>query len=160
MIYIGFGANIPSHIGSPPDTLLWAFRRLSDVLQPQKMSPLYKTAPMYKTDQNWFYNAVASFKGDMSAHEVLDYLNALEEEAGRIRSIANGPRPLDLDILDYNGQVIEDARLTLPHSGLSERGFVLYPLRDIAPDWIHPESRDHIDDLIMALGGDVGIEKL
>ena len=74
----------------------------------------------------------------MTAHELLEYLQIIEANFGRVRTVKNAARKLDLDILAYGLFVIEDERLSVPHPRLSERAFVLLPWCDIAPDWRHP----------------------
>jgi len=70
---------------------------------------------------------------------------------GRIRTVRNGPRVIDLDLLSYDDQILEMGGLILPHPRMTERAFVLKPLAEIAPDWYHPLSRQHIKQLIEEL---------
>lgn len=159
-VFIGLGANIPSPFGSPEETLIEAARLLSERFEDVMLSPVYKSAPMYLEDQDWFYNAVLSLKTDLSPHALLEELIKLEKQFGRVRDIPNGPRTLDLDILDYDGQVISDETLTLPHPRIHERGFVLYPLAYIAPGWVYPISSESIQTLIQALPADQSLQKI
>ncbi len=95
---------------------------------------------MYNTDQPEFLNAVFQGETDLASYDLLNYIHALEDKAGRDRAKAGwkGPRPLDIDILLYGGMVQDDPVLTLPHPGIRERGFVLIPLAELAPDLADP----------------------
>ena len=86
----------------------------------------------------WFVNAVVSLATELSAKDLLTVLQTTERHFGRIRGEPNGPRILDLDILDYQGEVMNATSLVLPHPRLHERRFVLMPIAEIAPDWRHP----------------------
>ncbi len=101
-------------------------------------SGLYRTQPVGYTEQAWFVNAAALVETTLSPKEILDALLNIEQSMGRIRQEKWGPRIIDLDVLFYNRQVIEEADLVLPHPYLDRRRFVLVPLMDVAPDWIHP----------------------
>ncbi|MCB2226536.1 MAG: 2-amino-4-hydroxy-6-hydroxymethyldihydropteridine diphosphokinase [Desulfarculaceae bacterium] len=105
------------------------------------VSSLYLTAPVGKTDQASFFNAVArgSFRGE--ALELLAGLQAVEQERGRVRRERWGPRTLDLDILLFGGQIISLPELSVPHPRLAERGFVLIPLAELAPELVIPGLR-------------------
>ena len=95
---------------------------------------------MYNTDQPEFLNAVFSGECNIGPYELLEYIHTLEDESGRDRAKEGwkGPRPLDIDILLYGDTVSGDPVLTLPHPGMKERGFVLIPLAEIAPDLAEP----------------------
>ena len=95
---------------------------------------------MYNTDQPEFLNAVFSGVTDLAPYDFLAYIHTLEDKAGRNREKAGwkGPRPLDIDILLFGSTVSDDPVLTLPHPGIKERGFVLIPLAEIAPDLTEP----------------------
>jgi len=94
-----------------------------------------------------YLNGVLSVSFDGSAHELLDRLQNLESEAGRVLGKRNAPRPLDLDIIDFKGERVSSDTLTLPHPRMNSRAFVLLPLAEVAPDWRHPLT----DQSIMAL---------
>ena len=87
----------------------------------------------------------------MTALDLLDWLQALERNLGRQQGIRYGPRLIDLDILIYADQKIDSARLILPHPRLHERAFVLRPLADLAPDWVHPISKRTVNKMLMIL---------
>jgi 2-amino-4-hydroxy-6-hydroxymethyldihydropteridine diphosphokinase len=135
-VYLSIGSNL----GDREKNLAFAYNKLKYVLKNIKSSSLFKTEPMYNTEQPEFLNAVFSGECDMGSYELLEYIHTLEDEAGRDRAKAGwkGPRPLDIDILLYGGTVSDDPVLTLPHPGIKERGFVLIPLAEIAPGLADP----------------------
>jgi 2-amino-4-hydroxy-6-hydroxymethyldihydropteridine diphosphokinase len=96
-------------------------------------SALYRTAPVGYADQPPFVNACALLETELSARELLEGLLAIENRHGRVRTIRNGPRTLDLDIVLYGDAAIAEARLTVPHARAHERAFVLAPLLDVWP---------------------------
>lgn len=100
------------------------------------VSRLYRTPPWGVTDQPWFFNACAAVETSLSPRELLELCLATERELKRERRERWGPRTIDLDVLDYAGQVYEDEALTLPHPRIGARAFVLVPLADIAPETI------------------------
>ena len=97
---------------------------------------------MYNTEQPKFLNAVFYGEWDKDPYELLDYIHTLEDKAGRNRAKAGwkGPRPLDIDILLFGSTISDDPLLTLPHPGIKERGFVLIPLAELAPNLTDPAT--------------------
>ena len=135
-VYLSIGSNL----GDLEKNLAFAYNNLKSVLKNIKSSSLFKTEPMYNTDQHEFLNAVFYGETNLVSYELLDYIHTLEDKAGRDRAKAGwkGPRPLDIDILLYGNTVSDDPVLTIPHPGIKERGFVLIPLTEIAPDLADP----------------------
>ncbi|WP_140919974.1 2-amino-4-hydroxy-6-hydroxymethyldihydropteridine diphosphokinase [Limnobaculum xujianqingii] len=104
-------------------------------------SPLYRTKPLGPQDQPDYLNAVVELETQLSAEHLLDATQAIELNQGRERKEHRwGPRTLDLDILLFGNQTINTPRLTVPHYDMHNRGFMLYPLADIAPDLIFPDG--------------------
>jgi 2-amino-4-hydroxy-6-hydroxymethyldihydropteridine diphosphokinase len=97
-------------------------------------SRLYRTRPFGPVAQDDFINAVAGLLTQLTPHELLAHLREVEAAHGRLRSVRWGPRTLDLDLLVHGTSRSDDAVLTLPHPGIAERAFVLYPLADLAPE--------------------------
>jgi 2-amino-4-hydroxy-6-hydroxymethyldihydropteridine diphosphokinase len=102
-------------------------------------------------DQPWFVNAVASVRTNFSAEELLDVLLQVENEMGRVRNQRWGPRLVDLDILLYNNKIINTFRLLVPHPEMGNRGFVLLPLVEIAPQAYHPVLKKTASQLLAEL---------
>lgn len=100
------------------------------------MSDFYESEPAYVEDQDSFVNAVALVRTGLPPQELLKYLNTIEDSLGRVRTVKNGPRTCDLDILDYQGYVSDLEVLSLPHPLLTERDFVVRPLLDILPNHV------------------------
>jgi 2-amino-4-hydroxy-6-hydroxymethyldihydropteridine diphosphokinase len=105
-------------------------------------------------------NAVASLTTGLAAQDLLAVLQVVEGQFGRVRGEQNAARVLDLDLLDYQGQVTETASLVLPHPRLHQRRFVLVPLAEVAPDWRHPLSGLTVEQLLSRLAAKQPIERL
>jgi 2-amino-4-hydroxy-6-hydroxymethyldihydropteridine diphosphokinase len=162
--FVGLGANI-SHprFGPPRQTLEAALRELDRrKAQLHRLSPWYRSAPVPLSDQPWYVNAVAEVVTTLSADALLAEMHAVEEVFGRIRSVPNAARIIDLDLLDFNGEIAAGGPglATLPHPRLAQRAFVLRPLADLAPDWRHPVTGAAIGDLLAALPADQIVERL
>jgi len=114
------------------------------------LSPLYETQAWPDPADPSFVNAVARVETKLAPAALLEALQNVETLFGRTRGVRNAPRSLDLDIIDLDGRV-ESGPPQLPHPRLASRGFVLIPLRDVAPHWRHPVSGLTIDALIAAL---------
>jgi 2-amino-4-hydroxy-6-hydroxymethyldihydropteridine diphosphokinase len=133
-VLLGLGANL----GDPLAQLEAAVERLGGSVSGLRCSSVYRTEPVGLRDQPDFYNLVCAGFTELDAEALLRV--ALEAEAGqgRVRGIRNGPRTIDIDLLDHGGQVRESESLVLPHPRLHERAFVLVPLAELAPEWRHP----------------------
>ena len=158
MILIGIGSNLSSEFGDPRETCEAALCAMNETgIAVRMVSRWYRTQPQPVSDQPWFVNGVASVTTSLAAGSLLGRLHAIEEAFGRVRSVANAARPLDLDLLAY-GDEIHDGALTVPHPRLQERAFVLFPLADLAPGWLHPILGKTAVELRMGLSADQGIE--
>jgi len=127
--FVGLGSNL----GERMLHLAAAMRSLADLGTLVKGSPVYETAPVGGPEQDAFLNAAVVLRTDLSPRALLDGLLEIERNAGRVRDERWGPRTLDLDILTYDDDVIDEPGLTIPHSQIRNRRFVLTPLADIAP---------------------------
>lgn len=154
-IYLALGANLPHPLhGSPVATLQVALNALKQCnILPVRISPWYRSAPVPASDQPWYVNGVAEVETNLSADTLLIQLHAVEAELGRVRGTLNAARQIDLDLIDYGGEIAPGGpgRAILPHPRLAERAFVLKPLADLAPDWRHPVTGAAIGDLLAAL---------
>jgi 2-amino-4-hydroxy-6-hydroxymethyldihydropteridine diphosphokinase len=131
--YVGLGSNLDD----PPRQLERAFAALAQLPQTRLVlrSPWYRTAPFGPVIQPHFLNAVAGLLTRLAPEALLQQLRAIEQAQGREAVRERwGPRPIDLDLLVHGRERRSDVALTLPHPGIPERNFVLYPLRDLAPD--------------------------
>jgi len=129
---IGLGGNL----GDAPGTLTIALQALAALsgISIEAASALYRSAAIGPAGQPDYANAVITLETHLSPWQLLDTLQALEQNAGRVRDVRWGARTLDLDLLLYGDQCINDARLTVPHPEMPRRAFVLQPLHDIWPD--------------------------
>lgn len=138
-IFIALGSNLDQPDRQVEDGLR-ALCALSEV-QVVNCSGLYSTEPMGPADQPDFVNAVCQVTSVLQPIELLDALQAIEKASGRHANGKRwGPRTLDLDLLLYGERLISSERLTVPHPGLLERSFVLFPLLEIAPNCCVPEK--------------------
>ena len=163
-VFIGVGGNLPHPLHGPPrQTLQAALQALErHGVRLLRVSPWYRTAPVPASDQPWFVNAVAEVSTALDATRLLAALHAVERDFGRVRSVANAPRIVDLDLLDFQGEISPggEGAPVLPHPRLHQRAFVLRPLADLAPGWRHPVNGRSIDTLLADLPADQRIERL
>ncbi len=115
------------------------------------VSPIYETAPWGALDQPDFYNICVAGSTNLSPLALLHFVKNIEVELGRVPSYHWGPRLIDIDILFYEGVVLRSEQLNIPHVGVVDRAFVLLPLADIAPDWMHPQLRKSVLELATAV---------
>lgn len=163
-ILIGLGANLPSAAGPPRDTLEAALRHLAAVgVSTLRRSRWFVSPPVPPSDQPWFVNGVAAVATALDPAGLLTTLHRVEAAFGRVRSVPNAARTLDLDLLAF-GDRVEDpppgSGPILPHPRLAERPFVLLPLADVAPAWYHPATGRPLSELIRALGDAEGTRPL
>ena len=154
MIIVALGANIPAPDGAPPlVTLRRALGALAALpgLELVGTSRAWSSAPVPPSAQPRYLNAVASLVGTADPVWLLGALQGIEAAAGRRRSVANAPRPLDLDIIDLDGLVRSFPDPVLPHPRAHQRGFVLRPLAELVPDWTHPATGAALASLTAAL---------
>jgi len=134
--YIGLGSNLEN----PMKQLECAYRALDNIPQTHliSQSSYYGSSPMGPQDQPDFINSVALVETAQGPQTLLHELQRIEHQQGRVREQRWGPRTLDLDLLLFDQQQIENTELTVPHSGMAERNFVLLPLYEIAPELTIP----------------------
>ncbi len=170
--YIALGGNVTSPLGSPETTLRAALTRLNtDSVQVAEISRFFRTPAFPAGSGPDFINAVAELRTDLTAPALLAHLHSVEAEMGRDRSTRWAARTIDLDLIAYGAEIYPDkatfdawrllpladqqARapdgLVLPHPRLQDRTFVLGPLCDVAPDWVHPVLGTTAAELFAAL---------
>lgn len=125
-----------------------------------KTSDIWLTSPVPVSDQPYYRNAVVGVETDLAPLDLMKVLKTLEKDLGRDEDIRNAPRVVDLDLIDYHGRVITMGHLTLPHPQMHRRGFVLKPLREVAPDWMHPFMRKSVSQLLSELLTDDSAEPM
>ncbi len=152
MIYVALGANLPGPFGAPEEALEAAKDAMNAAgLAVIRASDIWLTAPVPVSDQPWYRNAVVEIGTSHSPFRVLDILQRIEQDFGRVRTVRNAPRVIDLDLIAYATQVISKPELILPHPRMHQRAFVLRPMRQLTQDWVHPLLELGIDELIASL---------
>ncbi|AGZ25895.1 MULTISPECIES: 2-amino-4-hydroxy-6-hydroxymethyldihydropteridine diphosphokinase [Staphylococcus] len=146
--YLGLGSNI----GDRAHQLQQAIRIIDQYqyIDVTSISPIYETEPVGYTDQPQFLNLCIEIETTLDPQELLKRCLETEEALHRVRKIRWGPRTLDVDILLYGNEIIEEDNLIIPHPRMAERAFVLIPLNDIASKHIEPRSQKLIENLVIA----------
>jgi len=144
--YIAIGSNMDA----PAENCIEAANSLNDhpAISISSRSSLYETEPFGKSDQDWFVNSVVEVTTRLSPEHLIEACLAIENEMGRSRDEKWGPRIIDLDILFYDDFVFKEKNLEIPHPGITERSFVLEPMNEIAPDFVHPKLKKNIETLL------------
>lgn len=143
-VWIGLGTNQ----GDRENNLFQARNLLDPEVKVLEMSPIYQTEPWGFKDQPDFLNQVIKAETALTPFDLLRKLKQIERDLGREETFRNGPRLIDLDILFYNQMIIDLEDLKIPHPRIPERGFVLVPLADLAPDLIFPKSGKSITEML------------
>lgn len=166
MILIGLGANLAFEDRSPVQNMERVLERLdaSASVSIEQISPWYHTAPVGEMDQPDYFNGVAALTTSLDPLGLMGLLLETERRFGRIRGERWGPRTMDLDLLDFEGKVLDleegGVTLHLPHPRLHERAFVLFPLMDVAPDWRHPVSKRGATQYLADISPDQVVRKI
>ena len=141
--YLSLGSNV----GDRLENLRKAFRPLCQAgIALRRTSSVYETEPVDNPDQGWFLNCVAEIATTLEPLPLLRKLQQIEAQLGRERTVAKGPRTLDIDILVYGDLVLESEDLTLPHPRMLQRRFVLEPLRELAPTLLIPGAGNNVEE--------------
>lgn len=139
-----------SNVGIREQNLKWAADAIAlDVGDIIQKSAIYETEPWGNAHQQNFYNQVLLIRTDAGAKELLDYLLDIEKEMGRIRTVKNAARNIDIDILFFDDAVIHERHITIPHKEILNRRFVLAPMAAIAPVFVHPVLQKTMLELLM-----------
>lgn len=145
--YLCLGANSKNRLTTVQQAV--SLLSLAENIKLIRASALYETEPWGVKDQNWFLNMVVEIKTDLSAQDLLLKCLSIEKMLGRDRSREQrwGERPVDIDIIFYDNQIINTGILTVPHPRMHERAFVLVPLLELIPDFVHPVLKKSVSDL-------------
>ena len=156
MIFLGIGSNLSSSFGDRFKNIDLAISFLEGYkINIIKKSSLYESFSYPNKNNPKFINSVIAVETKLPPTDLMSVLISVEEKLERKRSKKNDPRTCDLDIIDYNYQIMNfkygDLELTLPHKEMSNRNFILYPLREICSNWMHPLTKKNINVLIKDL---------
>lgn len=155
--YLGLGSNV----GDRRAHLAFALRRLDTELDVTGISSVWETEPMGYADQDRFLNLVARVEVDAGPRALLDTARRIEQERGRERAFKNAPRTLDIDVLLYGNEVVDEEGLTVPHPRMTERPFVLVPLLQLDPTIEDPRTGERFAELEAAAPSSrTGMERL
>ena len=149
MIILNIGSNLKSKYGNRLDNINKAilFLKKEDI-KIIKKSYLYETPSYPNNDCPKFINLCVSISFVGEPLKLLNIIHGIEKKMERIRDVKNEPRTCDIDIIDFNSEIVNLENIILPHKRAHLRNFVLYPLKDIFPNWVHPINNMKIDDLI------------
>jgi 2-amino-4-hydroxy-6-hydroxymethyldihydropteridine diphosphokinase len=144
-VFLGLGSNL----GERQKYLNDAAKALGKIIRTKVIwtSSVYETDPIGKPDQPKFFNAAVEIETELSPRVLFEEVKAIEQRLGRTSTEKWGAREIDIDILVYDGLVFEDERIKVPHPELENRRFVLIPLREIAPDLVHPVNGMTVSEL-------------
>ena len=156
MIFLALGSNLTSSFGDRFENINLAISYLEGYkIQIIKKSNFYETYSYPNKKNPKFINVVISVKTNLPPVDLMSVLLFIEEKLERMRNKKNDPRTCDIDIIDYNGQILDfkynNLNLKVPHKDLVFRNFVLLPLQEISPEWKHPVTKENISTLINKL---------
>ncbi len=155
IVYLGLGTNL----GNRKKNLHRALELLSRHALIEKVSAVYETEPVGYKEQPLFLNAVCRISTELGPEPLLKLAKKIEAELGRNPAFPNAPRPIDIDMLFYDDEIVSSEDLTVPHPKLEERAFVLVPLAEIAPDLVHPVTGLTAQKMLADLGRVTGVRK-
>lgn len=156
-IYLLLGSNM----GNSHEQLLHAQKTIEDNIgEIMFSSSLYSTAAWGNTNQADFLNQVLIVDTSLTAFKLLKSALAIEKKMGRLRTIKNAPRIIDIDILFFNSDIIETKNLTIPHPEIQNRRFVLTPLAELSSDFVHPILKKTINELLIACKDGLNVQKI
>ena len=152
MIYLNIGSNLSSKEGGRENNILKAITYLKKLkLNLIKISSFYETPSYPNYSDPKFINLCIKLESNLKASELLNEIKKIEKKLGRTRIKKNEPRTCDIDIIDFKGEIIKNDDLEVPHPRLHLRNFVIYPLKEIEPNWLHPVFDKKIDSFFQEL---------
>jgi len=159
MILLGLGSNLTSDFGDRFRNIELAISYIeANDIKVLKKSSYYETPSYPDKKQPKFINVVIAISSNLEIADLITILISIELRLGRRRSLKNDPRTCDIDIIDFDGQIMnfrhKDSFFSVPHEKVSYRNFVLIPLKEIIPDWRHPKTKENISKLVDQLSNE------
>lgn len=149
-----------SNMGNSPERFTEALKFIATKIgKVTRQSAFYKTAAWGNPHQPDFLNQVIMVQTDLTPFEVLENIFTIEKTMGRIRTVKNAPRIIDIDILFFNNEIIQQKKLTIPHTEIANRRFVLIPLNELSPRLVHPVLNKTIEQLLLICTDTLDVKK-
>jgi 2-amino-4-hydroxy-6-hydroxymethyldihydropteridine diphosphokinase len=146
-VFLGLGSNI----GNRGEYIKRAITLLSEKIKNIQVAKMYRSKPYGYENQNYFLNTALKGQTTLHPQQLLDFVKDVEKKVGRVKRFHWGPREIDIDILFYEDLILETENLKIPHPLLHERDFVLKPLSDLQPDFIHPVLKKSVKEILKNL---------
>lgn len=157
-VFIALGSNLGDRLGYLGKAILHLSQH--EKIWIKSFSSVYETDPVGYLEQDPFYNMVIEIETALKAKELLSVCLTIEKNLGRERKIVNGPRTVDLDLLFFGDEILQEEDLILPHPRLHERAFVMIPLAEIAPEMVHPVLGKSCKELADERSKEGGVRRL
>ena len=146
-VLLGFGSNV----GDKKRNINSAYQKLNEIGKIIKTSKMYKTDPVGYMKQEDFINTAVMLETDLKPTELIKKTQQIEKDLGKIKTVENGPRTIDIDILLYEQEIIETKKLQIPHPRFHLRKFNMVCVKEIAPEWMHPKIKKTIKEIFQGL---------
>lgn len=144
-LFLITGGNIGDRKKNLQNAAEFIEQKIGNIIQ---SSSIYETEAWGNNDQSAFYNQVHIIETKLTAETIMKFILKIEKEMGRIRSIKNAARIIDIDILFFNDEIINTTNVTIPHQEIQNRRFVLMPLNELSPEFIHPVLKKSMHELL------------
>jgi len=159
MIYLNIGSNLSSSFGDKIDNIVKSISLLKKLnVRILDISNIYQTPSYPNRSFPKFNNVTIKLESPIKPNDFFIEMKKIEKKIGRIKSPKNQPRVCDIDIIDYNRLILTNSNLQIPHPRMHKRNFVLYPLKDVSPEWQHPIFKKKIDYFLNQLNQKAHIE--
>lgn len=156
-VFLSLGSNK----GDREQNIVSALRLLEIGGNVAEVSSVYESASLLRDDQKPYLNVVCHFETGIDPQGLLEMIHDIEDSLGRDRSVKTwGEREIDIDIVDFDGLILAEESLVIPHKEMAFRSFVLFPLQEIFSDYVHPVSKTTINDMIENLQDSLDIKKI
>ncbi len=154
-LILGLGSNLDN----PIENLKKAVFHLNKYFKIKKVSNCYRSKSLLKDGQPDYYNAAVLIDTDKNISEIFKIIKEIENKMGKKKEFYWGPRVIDIDIIDFNNQIMESQDLKIPHKQMHKRSFVLYPLNELLDNYVHPVYNKNVNEMIQLLEDDFEIKK-